>query len=181
MISHGDEICRTQQGNNNAYCQDNPLTWVDWRLTPLKRQFLEFTRAVFAIRARNPVLRRRTFFRHEAAPPGAIKDLAWLRPDGAEMTAADWNDGSNHVLGMLVRGEATDEVDERGRRLLGEAVLLLVNGGARSRQFALPSLERPGTWTEIINTAHPQPRPVRQNRVNLVAHSLMLLRHEAPR
>jgi len=181
MLSHGDEICRTQQGNNNAYCQDNPLTWVDWRLTPLERQFLEFTRAVFAIRAKNPVLRRRTFFRHDAAPPGGMKDLAWLRPDGAEMTPADWNDGSSYVLGMLVRGEATDEVDERGRRLLGEAVLLLVNGGARSRQFALPALDRPGTWTEIINTAHPHPRPVRQNRVNLVAHSLMLLRHEAPR
>jgi isoamylase len=180
MLSHGDEVCRTQLGNNNPYCQDNPLTWVDWRLTPLTREFLEFTRAVFAIRSGNPVLRRRTFFRHDTDLSG-MKDLSWLRPDGAEMTAADWNDGSNHVLGMLVRGEATDEVDERGRRLLGEAVLLLVNGGARSRGFALPSLERPGTWTEIINTAHAHPRPVRQNRVNLVAHSLMLLRHEAPR
>ncbi len=181
MLSHGDEVCRTQAGNNNAYCQDNQLTWVDWRLTPLKKQFLEFTRTVFAIRARNPVLRRRTFFRYEPAVPGGMKDLAWLRPDGAEMTADDWNDPATHVLGMLVRGEATDEVDERGRRLLGEAVLLLVNGGARSRPFALPSLDRPGAWTEIINTAHPQTRPVRQNRVNLVAHSLMLLRHEAPR
>ena len=181
MISHGDEVCRTQQGNNNAYCQDNPLTWVDWRLTPLKKQFLDFTRTVFAIRAGNPVLRRRTFFRHDGAAPGGMKDLAWLRPDAQEMTPDDWNDGANHVLGMLVRGEATDEVDERGRRLLGEAILLLLNGGARSRQFTLPSLDRPGTWTEIINTAHPHPRPVRQNRVNLVAHSLMLLRHEAPR
>jgi glycogen operon protein len=181
MLSHGDEVCRTQEGNNNAYCQDNPLTWVDWRLTPLKRQFLEFTRAVFAIRAGNPVLRRRTFFRQDSAPAGGMKDLAWLRPDGQEMRDEDWNDGAGHVLGMLVRGEATDEVDERGRRLLGEAILLLVNGGARSRQFTLPSLDRPGTWTEIINTAHPHPRPVRQNRVNLVAHSLMLLRHEAPR
>jgi glycogen operon protein len=181
MISHGDELSRTQQGNNNAYCQDNPLTWVDWRLSPLERQFLEFTRAVFAIRAKNPVLRRRTFFRYDAAAPGGLKDLAWLRPDGREMTPDEWNDGSNHVLGMLVRGEATDEVDERGRRLLGEAVLLLVNGGARSRPFTLPSLDQPGTWTEIVNTAHPNPRPVRQNRVNLVAHSLMLLRHEAPR
>jgi glycogen operon protein len=180
MLSHGDELSRTQQGNNNAYCQDNPLTWVDWRLTPLERQFLEFTRTVFAIRARNPVLRRRTFFRHDT-PPGGIKDLAWLRPDGREMTSEDWNEGSTHVLGMLIRGEATDEVEERGRRLLGEAVLLLLNGGARSRQFALPALERPGAWTEIVNTAHPSPRPVRQNRVNLVAHSLMLLRHEAPR
>jgi isoamylase len=181
MLSHGDEVCRTQQGNNNAYCQDNPLTWVDWRLAPLKKEFLEFTRAVFAIRARNPVLRRRTFFRHEPPAPGDVNDLAWLRPDGQEMTPDDWNDPGNHVLGMLIRGEATDELDERGRRLLGEAILLLVNGGARSRPFTLPALGRPGAWAEIINTSHPQPRPVRQNRINLVAHSLMLLRHEAPR
>ncbi|HEX6106440.1 MAG TPA: hypothetical protein VFZ26_12715, partial [Gemmatimonadales bacterium] len=177
MISHGDELGRTQQGNNNAYCQDNPLTWIDWRLTPLEQQLLEFTRAVLAIRGANPVLRRRTFFRHEARGPGSGKDLAWLRPDGEEMTDVEWNDGSNHVLGMLIRGEATDEVDERGRRLLGEAILLLVNGGARSKSFRLPTLNGPGTWSEIVNTAHPTSRPVRQNAVNLVAHSLMLLRH----
>jgi glycogen operon protein len=180
MVSHGDELGRTQQGNNNAYCQDNPLTWIDWDLSPMDRQFLEFTRQVFAIRASNPVLRRRTFFRHQERGPGAGKDLAWLRADGQEMTAAEWHDASNHVLGMLIRGEATDEVDERGRRLLGEAILLLVNGGARSKTFTLPTLDGVGGWAEIINTAHPTPRPVRQNTVNLVPHSLMLLRHEEP-
>ena len=94
---------------------------MDWRLTPLKKEFLEFTRAVFAIRAGNPVLRRRTFFRHEPGAPGEVKDLTWLRADGQEMTPDDWNDPANHVLGMLIRGEATDELDERGRRLPGEA------------------------------------------------------------
>jgi glycogen operon protein len=181
MISHGDELSRTQQGNNNAYCQDGPLTWLDWRLSPLQKQFLAFTRSVFAIRAGNPVLRRRTFFRHEPTRPHGVKDLAWLRPDGGEMTADDWNDGGGHVLGMLVRGEATDEVDERGRRIRGEEIILLVNGGARSRPFTLPALSRPGSWIEMINTAHPNPRPVRQGRVNLAAHSLMLLRYEAAR
>ncbi len=181
MLSHGDELGRTQSGNNNAYCQDNPLTWVDWRLTPLQRQLLDFTRSVFSIRAANPVLRRRRFFRLEPRAPGEGKDLAWLRPDGSEMTPAEWGDAGNHVLGMLIRGEATDEVDERGRRLRGEAILLLVNGGARSRPFTLPLLDGPGGWTEIINTAHPNPRQVREGRINLVAHSLMLLRHEAPR
>jgi glycogen operon protein len=180
MLSHGDELGRTQSGNNNAYCQDNPITWLDWRLSPLQQQLLEFTRAVFAIRAANPVLRRRTFFRREPLGPGAGKDLAWLRPDGGEMTDAEWQDSSNHVLGMLIRGEATDEVDERGRRLLGEAILLLVNGGARSKSFTLPPLDGPGGWTEMVNTAHPTPRPVRHNAVNLVAHSLMLLRHVKP-
>jgi isoamylase len=181
MISHGDEVGRTQQGNNNAYCQDTPLSWIDWRLTPLQRQLLEFTRSVFAIRAQNPVLRRRNFFRHLPEHPGGVKDLTWLRPDGQEMTETDWADPAGHVLGMLILGEATDEIDERGRRLLGEAILLLTNGGARSRPFTLPQLDRPGSWVEILNTAHPNPRLVRQGKVSLVAHSLMLLRHERPR
>ncbi len=180
MLCHGDELGRTQSGNNNAYCQDNPLTWIDWRLSPLQQRLLEFTRTVLAIRAANPVLRRRTFFRHEARGPGGGKDLAWLRPDGGEMTDAEWQDASNHVLGMLIRGEATDEVDERGRRPLGEAILLLVNGGARSKTFTLPALDGPGEWSEMINTAHPATRPVRHNAVNLAAHSLMLLRHAEP-
>jgi glycogen operon protein len=181
MISHGDELGRTQQGNNNAYCQDSPLTWIDWRLTPLQRQLLDFTRRVFSIRAANPVLRRRNFFRHLPDHPGGVKDLTWLRPDGNEMTEADWSDPTNHVLGMLILGEATDEIDERGRRLLGEAVLLLTNGGARSRPFTLPQLETPGAWVEVLNTSHPNPRLARQGKVSLVAHSLMLLRHERQR
>jgi len=181
MISHGDEVGRTQHGNNNGYCQDGPLTWVDWRLTPLQRQLLDFTRMVFSIRAANPVLRRRNYFRHQPDHPGGVKDLTWLRPDGKEMTETDWADSTNHVLGMLILGEATDEVDERGRRLMGEAILLLTNGGARSRPFTLPQLEAPGAWVEVLNTAHPNPRTVRQGKVSLVAHSLMLLRHERPR
>jgi glycogen operon protein len=181
MISHGDEVGRTQLGNNNAYCQDSPLSWVDWQLSPLQRQLLAFTRTAFAIRAANAVLRRRNYFRHLPDHPGGAKDLTWLRPDGREMTPEDWADTSNHVLGMLILGEATDEVDERGRRLLGEAILVLTNGGARSRPFTLPQMEAPGTWVEILNTAHPHPRLIRQGRVSLVAHSLMLLRHERPR
>ncbi len=181
MISHGDEVGRTQQGNNNAYCQDSPLTWIDWRITPLQRQLLDFTRAVFAIRAANPVLRRRNYFRHLPDHPGGVKDLTWLRPDGKEMTEADWSDPTNHVLGMLILGEATDEIDERGRRLRGEAILLLTNGGGRSRPFTLPQLETPGAWLDVLNTAHPEPRLVRQDTVSLVAHSLVLLRHERPR
>jgi glycogen operon protein len=97
------------------------------------------------------------------------------------MTEADWADPSNHLLGMLILGEATDEVDERGRRLMGEAILLLTNGGARSRPFTLPLMETTGQWTEILNTAHPVPRVVRQGKVSVVAHSMMLLRYERPR
>ena len=179
MISHGDELGRTQSGNNNAYCHDGPLTWIDWKLEPLDRELLEFTRTVFAIRAANPVLRWRTYFSHERAGPEQAKDLTWLRAEGGEMTRADWEDPANHLLGMLIRGEASDETDQRGRRLNGDPILLLLNGGGRTKSFSLPAIERPGTWTELIATAHQAPRPLLEDRVSLVPHSLMLLRYES--
>jgi isoamylase len=179
MLSHGDELGRTQLGNNNAYCQDSPITWIDWQLTSNQQEFLEFTRKVFAIRARNAVLRRRTFFRHEPVAAGNNKDLTWLRSEGGEMTDDDWADEGNHVLGMLIREDLPDAVDERGRPLRGNPLLLLLNGGPRSRPFALPLMERPGTWTELLDTAHEVVRPIRQDRINLAAHSLILLGHSS--
>jgi isoamylase len=178
MLSHGDELGRSQSGNNNAYCQDNPLSWIDWRLTPPQKDLLQFTKTLLSIRAGNPVLRRRTFFRQEEGQAGSGKDLTWLRPDGQEMSAAEWNEAGNHVLGMLIRGEASDELDEDGRQVIGDAVLLLLNGGAGSKVFCLAPLGAAGRWTEILNTAHPILRPVGEDHVDLVAHSLILLRHE---
>jgi glycogen operon protein len=156
MLSHGDELGRTQSGNNNAYCQDSPLTWIDWQL-------LQFTRGVFAIRAGSPALRRSTFFRHEAHGVEA-KDLTWLGPDGKEMSAEEWSHASNHVLGMLVQ--------------CGDVLLLLLNGGARSKPFTLPALGRQGVWTEIVNTSHPGPAVQREGHVTLGARSLLLLRYQ---
>jgi isoamylase len=178
MILAGDEISRTQQGNNNAYCQDSEISWLDWNLSARARRFLEFTRQVIAIRRNNPVLRRRSFFTGRAISREGVKDLAWLRPDGQEMGDQDWGDPESHVLGMLIHGQATDEVDERGRPIFGDTLLLLVNGGHRSRLFTLPVMEGPGVWQEALNTARPQtgPRVVRTLAVNLVAHSLILLR-----
>ncbi len=175
MLSHGDEMGRTQHGNNNAYCQDSPVSWVDWQLSPQNKDLLDFTRKVFALRLENPVLRRRTFFRHDPAASGGTKDLTWLRADGREMMAEDWSDESNHVLGMLIRGEAAEELDERGRALRGDSLLLLLNGGARSKQFTLPLLEQSGRWAELLDTSHGAARAVREDRVNLAAHSLILL------
>ena len=94
------------------------------------------------------------------------------------MTAAEWEDPANHLLGMLIRGEASDETDQRGRRLNGEPILLLLNGGGRTKSFTLPAIGRPGTWTQLIDTAHQALRPVREDRVSLVPHSLVLLRYE---
>jgi isoamylase len=164
MLSHGDEVGRTQAGNNNAYCHDSPFTWIDWRLTPAQQDLLRFTREVFAIRTGAAVLRRAAFFASEAGAESGTKELTWLTPEGKEMSEHEWRDHGNHILGMLMRGE-------------DEAVLLLLNGGGRSKPFALPALARGGTWVEVINTAHPIAREGRQGSVPLGARSLILLRY----
>jgi isoamylase len=175
MLSHGDEVGRTQLGNNNAYCQDSPVSWVNWQLSLQNRELLEFTRKVFALRLQHPVLRRRTFFRHETSGSVSMRDLIWLRPDGTEMKNEDWSDESNHVLGMLIRGEVPEETDDGGRVLSGDSLLLLLNGGARSKQFTLPAMDRPGRWNELLDTSHETPRTIRENGLHLTAHSLILL------
>jgi glycogen operon protein len=175
MLSHGDEVGRTQSGNNNAYCHDSPLSWVDWDLDDGRRALLEFTRRVLAIRAANPVLRRRTFFRGHPIPGFNAKDLTWLHPDGREMTETDWHDRRAQVLGMLMHGQASDERDERGRLVGGHTLLLMLNGGSRRRNFVLPLLPSPGTWREVLSTARGGTRPVRGTSVPVVGHSLLLL------
>jgi glycogen operon protein len=177
MLLHGDEMGRTQQGNNNAYCQDNEISWVDWDLEPEDRELLEFTRELTEVFRSNPVLRRRSFFTGRPVAGERLKDITWIRADGQEFTDDDWSDTGNHVLGMLISGQATDEVNERGRPVAGDTTLLLLNGGTRSRRFVLPNLEEPGIWHEVLNTAKPGARSIRQEAINLVAHSLILLRH----
>jgi glycogen operon protein len=181
MIGHGDEIGRTQRGNNNAYCQDSELTWVDWNLGEEGRELLAFAQRVFALRRSNPVFRRRKFFAGDPVTDAGAKDVTWLRPDGHEMTPEDWRNASNRVLGMLVHGEASDEVDERGRPNRGETLLMLMNGGGHSRLFELPVLAEAGRWVEIVNTARPEVGPALTSGINLTGHSFIVLRHEGPR
>ncbi|MGZ8635983.1 MAG: glycogen debranching protein GlgX [Actinomycetota bacterium] len=179
MLLGGDEMSRTQRGNNNAYCQDNELSWLEWDLSPADRELLAFTRQLLEIRRSNAVLRRRTFLTGKTIGEGGAKDLSWIRPDGHEMTDEDWRDGTNQLLGMLLHGRATDEVDERGRPIFGNTILLLLNGGTRSRTFTLPRVAAESrTWQMLINTAQQGQRFVRGGSVNLVAHSLQLLRRE---
>ncbi len=181
MLLGGDEMGRTQGGNNNAYCQDNEVSWFDWDHSPDGRQLLRFTRDVLEIFRSNAVLRRRTFLTGRTIEEGGTKDLSWLHPDGREMADGDWTDASNHIIGMLLHGRATDEVDERGRPIFGKTILMLFNGGARSRPFALPKVgDGTGSWSMLINTAQPGQRVVRGETVNLVAHSFQLLRLEEP-
>src|SRR5262249_5606433 len=177
MLSHGDEIGRTQRGNNNAYCQDNELSWVHWTLDARAEELLAFTREVFAIRRRHPVLRRRSFFRGAPVSGNGVKDVTWLRSDGAEMTAEDWSRPEAHVLGMLIHGEASDEIDDRGRPVAGETLLLLLNAGPEHGSFALPRL---GAWQEVVHTAHPGRHARAATACDRPRWSLALLRLGSP-
>jgi isoamylase len=176
MIIHGDEIGHTQRGNNNAYCQDNEISWVNWDLTPRQQELLRYTIQCVDIRRSNPVLRRRSFFGGGVSTDGA-KDVTWLRADGNEMTNGDWHDAKNHVLGMLIDGRATDETDARGRPIEGDTLLLALNGGAGARYFRLPKMETNGSWYELVRTASPERRVLRGEALHLAAYSLVLLRY----
>ena len=177
MFSHGDEIGRTQQGNNNAYAQDNELTWMHWDIDDRRRQLLAFTRKCLSLRHAHAVLRRRHFFRGEPTIKGGLKDLCWLRADGREMTNDDWHNGGNHVLGMLIYGEATDETDDRGRPIKGDTLLLVVNSADTSTKFSLPVLEGDGIWAEMIDTAYRELRVVTTGSIELAPFGLVLLRY----
>jgi isoamylase len=181
MLSHGDELTRTQQGNNNAYCQDNAISWIDWDVGPVEEELLAFTREVLEVTRKNPVFRRRRFFSGGPIGEGGPKDVSWVRPTGGEMTMEDWGDPKTQCLGMLIHGEASDDVDERGRPNRGQTLLLLLNASNRAQQYALPKLAERGHWHEAINTAQSAgraPRRVPRTGVNVAAHSLVLLWYE---
>ena len=176
MISHGDELGRTQQGNNNAYAQDNELTWVDWDLDDRERELEAFTRKLIAIRQAHPTLRRRHFFRGKAVEGSNHKDVTWLHPSGAELTAEEWGDAGLHAFGMLIDGAATDEVDERGHAVRSDTLLLLFNGAEQNVTFTLPAMDCRKIWVVMLDTARHELPVVRGASVETQAHSLMLLR-----
>ena len=181
MISHGDELGRTQQGNNNAYCQDGPLSWIDWNLDAAERELLDFTRKVFTIRRESPVLRRRSFFTGRPGMNATIPDILWLKSEGGEFSSADWHDPQRRELGMLIDGEATDDVDERGRLEVGDTLLIVMNGGERPCSFQLPDLPQRGRWEIRLHTAQTGAAAPSGPALAVPAHSLILLSYGAPR
>jgi glycogen operon protein len=155
MISHGDEVGRTQQGNNNAYCQDNELTWIDWDLTDTQKALFDFTAELIHIRRAQPVLRRRKYFQGRAIRGGGVKDVAWLAADGHEMNDAAWNADFVRSLGMLLSGNAIKEVDERGEPITGDTLLILLNAHTGKVPFKLPALDADQQWQRLVDTADP--------------------------
>jgi isoamylase len=177
MLSHGDEIARTQRGNNNAYAQDNETTWVNWDMNWRQKELLDYTRRILAVRQAHPVLRRRHFFRGAPVDDSGHKDVTWIRPDGAELKDQDWSDPHASTLGMLINGNATDEVDDRGHPVHDDTLLLIVTNSDEDVSFRLPDLAHRGMWAELVNTARQELTLLDEGCVRLLPYSLVLLRY----
>ncbi|MFG2163127.1 glycogen debranching protein GlgX [Streptomyces olivaceus] len=161
MLSHGDELGRTQRGNNNAYCQDNDISWIDWRLDDEQRSLLDFVRRLIALRADHPVLRRRRYFRGDTATRAdqPLPDLVWLLPDAREMTDDDWRRSDAHAVGVFLNGDAIAEPDPCGRPVVDDSFLLLLNSHWEPTDFRLPGAGYGERWTALIDTADPEGVP----------------------
>lgn len=157
MLQAGDELGRTQSGNNNAYCHDSALSWLDWDLDSAKQELLEFTRFVIRLFHRHPVLRRRKFFQGRQLRGSEVKDLAWFRPDGREMTDQDWNTGYARVLGVRLAGDAIAEVNEQGHAIVDDTLLLILNAHHEPFSFTLPDAEDPPQWVLLLDTRASRP------------------------
>ncbi len=153
MLCGGDEFGRTQQGNNNAYCQDNDISWFDWNLDRSQRLLLDFTRKLIAFREQHPVLRRRRFFQGRHIRGSEVKDISWFKPDGKEMSDDDWNAGFTKSLSLRLAGDAIAETDEKGRAIVDDTLLILLNAHHAPLAFTLPAHKRGVRWQPILDTS----------------------------
>ena len=152
MLLAGDETGRSQRGNNNAYCQDNEVSWIDWRLDEEKRKLLAFTQRIIAIRRAHPLFRRRDFYKGHPVRGLESKDIVWLRPEGGEMSDDEWNQHFARCLGVYLAGEALTETDERGRPVRDQNFLLLFNAHHEAIPFKLPDYAG-SRWRAQLDTA----------------------------
>lgn len=175
MILGGDEICRTQNGNNNAYCHDSELTWYDWDLSDDAREFLEFVRQMVAFRKNHPNFRRHHFLTGVADTEG-VRDMSWWHPEGHEMTLADWHDPDGRVLGVILRGDRILDTDARGYVRVDATFLLLLNASDHASTFVLPPA--PGEeyrWVEVEVAGDAESSEVGSSSRDVPAHTLMIL------
>jgi len=152
MILHGDELGRTQDGNNNAYCQDNETSWIDWNLDTEQHELIDFTRRLITLRRAHAVFRRRRFFRGDTGATGTA-DAVWLRPDGHEMREENWHRDDAHALALFLNGDAITEPDAHGRRIVDDSFLLLLNSHYEPVDFQLPEREYGDSWRIVVDTA----------------------------
>jgi isoamylase len=183
MLAHGDELGRTQQGNNNVYAQDNEISWVHWDLNADQKDLLAFTSAAIGLRKAHPVLRRRRFFAGDAKHGGRseLGDILWFKPNGLEMDEGDWNSGFARSLMVFLNGDAIPELDAVGRPIIDDHFLLLFNAHSEPIRFTMPAADFGQNWLVRLDTATGQVdpsdvRPWRARSTHRVqAHSMVVL------
>jgi isoamylase len=165
MLGHGDEIGRTQRGNNNAYCQDNELAWVDW--TTRDESLLDFTRAVIALRRAHIVFRQESFFTGRSLDGDGTADLAWFRSDGAQLAASDWSNLNPRTIAMYLSGKDIRQVGEHGEPVVDDSFLVILHGGLTPSTFTLPSAPWATSYEVVVDNTDPT------NRATLAAGSTL--------
>ena len=156
MLLGGDEIGRTQSGNNNAYCQDNEISWYSWQLSERDRELLAFTRGLFGVFRAHPVLRRRRFFQGRRIRGSTVKDLTWYGPDGHEVTDEQWGAAGVHAIGLRLAGDAIEERGLHGDRIVDDTLLLVLNAAEAEVEFRLPN-GNGADWELMMDTVSPDP------------------------
>lgn len=159
MIRSGDEFSQSQLGNNNAYCQDSNISWMNWKLSDQEVEFFEFVKRMIQLWREQPVLKRRHFFQGRAVRGDAVRDVLWLTPLGVEMTDHDWNKHYTRCLGMRMEGQMVDEVDDKGKHITGSTLLILFNSHGEPIPFRLPPHGVNECWQPLLDTATEAPPP----------------------
>ncbi len=178
MISGGDEMGRTQRGNNNAYCQDNEISWYDWTPSSEKESLIDFVAKLVELRRSHPNLRRKKFFQDRVIHNSAARDIAWYDIDGEELSPAAWNAGWVRTLGLLLNGETLAEIDQLGNTVKDASFLLLLNAHHEAVTFLLPPCPGSGVWHCILNTNDletPFKHTIAKKRVRIEGRSLNVL------
>ncbi len=179
MLCGGDEICRTQQGNNNAYCQDNEISWNDWKLDERKRRMLEFTGNLIRFRRLHPNLRRSKFFQDRDVYHPASRDIAWYRDDGQEMTQEQWNTGWMRSLAVMLNGKTLGEPGEMGEPIQDDSFLVMLNSHGDCVTYTLPQSPLNRGWKLIMNTndlENPFGERLLDGTLDVAGRSVVLLR-----
>lgn len=178
LLLSGDLFSHSQKGNNNAYCHDSPLSWINWNFDIRKKEFFDFSKHLLSIWKEHPMLQRSNFFHGKNIQSPGPKDVTWLMPDGKEMGVDNWNDTKTHCFGMLLQGDANDEIDKHGYKIKDDTLLILLNSNLENISFALP-MEFKGPWTIIIDTNYSLGKPDHFDKIdnlyNIKSRSLVLL------
>jgi isoamylase len=179
MLLGGDEIGRSQGGNNNGYCQDNEISWFNWESAD--KDLLEFTRQLIQLRKEHPVFHRRRWFQGRPIHGAQVTDIGWFTPDGSEMTQEDWNGGFAKALGVFLNGEGIQSPDARGERVVDESFYVLFNAHHEPLQFTLPKRDWGDEWVVVLDTARSTPKAEEQRQkagqeVPVESRSLKVLR-----